>query len=201
VFPAAVPIVHAVPSHANVNAPAGGTDCLYSSRRGFHWRLPEYHPRHPGTKPYPAGLPPTGYPYASHRGLRWRLLEYRRSRPLPRRRPPRRPPMLWHRPAETPPDSRVICWTGQAMSLAAQPRGVAATARGYDDRQCHFGKGRREQPVGQPFAQYTKPGFGRPEELPALRNRLTFAVMRRLRRRPVRSRGICGDRVELWKHP
>ena len=30
---------------------------------------------------------------------------------------------------------------------------------------------------------------------------LTFAVMQRLRRRPVRSRGICGDRVELWKHP
>ena len=26
---------------------------------------------------------------------------------------------------------------------------------------------------------------------------LTFAVMRRLRRRPVRSRGICGDRAEL----
>jgi hypothetical protein len=27
-------------------------------RRAFHWRLPEYHPRHRGPRPYPAGLPP-----------------------------------------------------------------------------------------------------------------------------------------------
>jgi hypothetical protein len=32
-----------VPSDANVNAAAGGTDCPYSSRRGFRWRLREYH--------------------------------------------------------------------------------------------------------------------------------------------------------------
>jgi len=31
------------PSDANVNAAAGGTDCLYSSRRGFRGRLHEHH--------------------------------------------------------------------------------------------------------------------------------------------------------------
>jgi len=31
-----------VPSDSNVNAAAGETDCLYSSRRGFRWRLREY---------------------------------------------------------------------------------------------------------------------------------------------------------------
>jgi hypothetical protein len=30
------------PSDANVNAAADGTDCPYSSRRGFRWRLPQY---------------------------------------------------------------------------------------------------------------------------------------------------------------
>jgi hypothetical protein len=37
----------AVPSDANVNAAASGTHCLWSSRRGFHRRLSEYHPKRP----------------------------------------------------------------------------------------------------------------------------------------------------------
>jgi hypothetical protein len=38
---------HHVGHQANLNAAAGGTDCPYSSRRGFRWRLPEYRRRHP----------------------------------------------------------------------------------------------------------------------------------------------------------